>query len=96
VEKLAEMQPDSRSTILLPVCSIGTLMGVHFTQVAKWRQRAVEMGILSNTAPYVRRRLAAEFAVKAGFSPLADGPALYEAKRGRRPTTKADEQNQAA
>lgn len=87
VERLTEMQPDSRTTILLPVRSIGTLMNVHFTQVGKWRQRAVQMGILSNTAPYVRRSLAAEFAVKAGFSPLTDGPAMYKAKRGRRPKT---------
>jgi hypothetical protein len=87
VERLAEMQPDSRTTILLPVSSIGILMNVHHTQVSKWRQRAVEMGILSNTAPYVRRSLAAEFAVKAGFSPLADGPSLYKVKRGRRRKT---------
>jgi hypothetical protein len=96
VEQLAEMQPDSRKTILLPVCSIGTLTGVCFTQVAKWRQRAVKMGILSRTASYVRHRLADEFAVKAGFSPLADGPAMYEVKRGRRPKTKPVELDQAA
>jgi hypothetical protein len=60
VEQLADMRPQARPTILLPVRSIGTLMNAHFTQVGKWRQRAVEMGILSNTAPYVRRSLAAE------------------------------------
>ena len=96
VEQLSEMRPETRQTILLPVRSIGTLMNVHCTQVGKWRQRAVEMGILSITAQYVRRSLAAEFAVKAGFSPLADGPALYKVKRGRRPKTMPVEQDQAA
>jgi hypothetical protein len=96
VEQLAEMRPQARPTILLPVRSIGTLMNVHYTQIGKWRQRAVGMGILSITAQYVRRSLAAEFAVKAGFSPLADGPALYKVKRGRRPKTMPVEQDQAA
>ena len=96
VEQLAEMRPESRPTILLPVRSIGTLMSAHFTQVAMWRRRAIEMGILSNTAPYVRRSLAAEFAVKAGFSPLADGPAMYKVKRGRRPKTMPVGLDQAA
>jgi hypothetical protein len=96
VEQLAEMRPEARQTILLPVRSIGTLMNAHFTQVGKWRQRAMEMGILSITARYVRRSLAAEFAVKAEFSPLADGPALYKVKRGRRPKTLPVEQEQAA
>lgn len=85
VEQLAEMRPETRSTILLPVRSIGTLMNVHFTQVAKWRQKAREMGILSLTSRYVRRNLADEFTVKAGFSPLADGAAKYKVKRGRKP-----------
>jgi hypothetical protein len=85
VEQLAEMRPETKPTILLPVLSIGTLMNVNFTQVARWRRRAVEMGILSNTSRYVRRSLADEFAVKAGFSPLADGPAMYKVKRGRKP-----------
>ena len=85
VEQLAEMRPESRPTILLPLRSIGTLMNVHFTQLAKWRRKAMEMGILSKTSRYVRRRLADEFAVKTGFSPLADGPALYKVKRGRKP-----------
>jgi Bifunctional DNA primase/polymerase, N-terminal len=96
VERLAEMRPKTMPSILLPVRSIGTLMNAHFTQVAKWRQRAVEMGILSNTAPYVRRSLAAEFAVKAGFSPLADGPAMYKVKRGRKPKNIRVELDQAA
>jgi len=43
------------------------------------------MGFLTPTARYVRLRLADEFAVRAGFSPLADGPALYKVKRGRKP-----------
>jgi hypothetical protein len=85
VEQLAKMRPETKPTILLPVSSIGTLMNVHFTQVSKWRRRAVEIGILSNTSKYVRRSLADEFAVKAGFSPLADGPDLYKVKRGRKP-----------
>ena len=95
VERLAEMRPETRPTILLPVRSIGTLMNAHFTQVAKWRRRAVEMGILSITSRYVRRSLADEFAVKTGFSPLADGPAPYKVKRGRKPK-KPVELDQAA
>lgn len=87
VEQLAELRPTSRPTILLPVRSIGILMNAHYTQVAKWRRRAVDMGILSKTSQYVRRRLADEFAVKAGFSPLADGPDPYKVKRGRKPKT---------
>jgi bifunctional DNA primase/polymerase-like protein len=96
VEQLAEMRPNTRPSILLPVRSIGTLMNAHFTQVAKWRRRAIEMGILTNTARYVRRTLADEFAVKAGFSPLADGPALFKVKRGRRPKPKPIELDRAA
>jgi hypothetical protein len=96
MEQLAEMRPETRPTILLPVRSIGTLMNAHFTQVARWRRKAVEMGILTNTSRYVRRSLADEFAVKAGFSPLADGPALYKVKRGRRPKTKPVELKQVA
>jgi len=96
VEQLAEMRPESRTTILLPVRSIGVLINVHFTQVAKWRVRAVEMGILSKTSNYVRRSLADEFSVKAGFTPLADGPALYRVKRGRKPKTLPVEADQAA
>jgi hypothetical protein len=95
VEQLAEMRPENRPTILLPVRSIGTLMNAHFTQVAKWRRRAIEMGIVSNTSKYVRRSLADEFAVKTGFSPLADDPALYKVKRGRKPK-KPVELDQAA
>ncbi len=94
VEQLAETRPMSKPTILLPVRSIGILMNAHHTQVAKWRRRAVEMGILSNTSRYVRRRLADEFTVKAGFSPLTDGPALYKVKRGRKPRTKPIELEQ--
>jgi hypothetical protein len=96
VEQLAELRPDSRTTILLPVRSIGILMNVHCTQVGKWRQRAVKMGILTKTSGYVRRRLADEFAVNAGFSPLADGPAQYKVKRGRRPKTTPTELDQVA
>jgi hypothetical protein len=95
VEQLAEIRPQARPTILLPVCSIGTLMNAHFTQVGKWRQKAVGMGILSKTSRYVRRRLADEFAVKPGFSPLSDGPAVYKVKRGRKPK-KPVELDQAA
>lgn len=96
VEQLAEMRPDTKPTILLPLRSMGILMNTHFTQVGKLRRRAVEMGILLKTSNYVRRSLADEFAVKAGFSPLADGPALYKVKRGRKPKTMTVEQDQAA
>ena len=81
----SKMRPESRPTILLPVRSVGMLMNAHFTQVAKWRRRAIEDGILSNTSRYVRRSLADEFAVKADFYPLDDGPSRYTVKRGRKP-----------
>jgi hypothetical protein len=96
VEQLVQMRPASKPTILLPVRAIGILMSAHFTQVAKWRRRAVEMGILLITSRYVRRRLADEFAVKAGFSPLGDGPHLYKVQRGRKPKTTPVELDQAA
>ena len=96
VEQLAEMRPETRPTILLPIRSIGILMNAHFTQVSKWRRRAMEMGILANTSRYVRRSLADEFSVKTGFSPLDDGPDLYKVKRGRRPKTIPVELDQVA
>jgi hypothetical protein len=64
--------------------SIGILMAVHFTQVRRWRMKAEKMGILTKVSGYVSRRLADEFSVKAGFSPLTDGPAIYKARPGRK------------
>jgi hypothetical protein len=71
-------------------------MGTHYTQVGKWIKDAIKIGILSNTAPYVRRCLAAEFAVRANFTPLVNGPAMYRLKRGRKPKTTPVEVDQQA
>jgi hypothetical protein len=90
VEQLVELRPEASKTVLLPVRSIGNLMGAHFTQVAKWVRKAIEMGILKQTAHHVRRRLAAEYAVDAGFSALDDGPDHYKVKRGRPKTVRVE------
>lgn len=87
VEELSRRRP---AGILLPVVGVGKLMNVHHKQVTRWRRRAEKMGILMVKGKYVRRRLATEYTVKAGFAPSVDGPAAFKSKRARKVKTKID------
>lgn len=47
--------------IALPLERIGVLMGRHWTQVRRWRQRAVAQGLLRPVGHYVPHRKAAQY-----------------------------------